>query len=89
MAIGAPASQIARGIARDALTMIAAGAMAGLGFGIGMVRNVETLLYDVKATEPKMLLIPPATILVATFLAALPAIVRAARIDPVAMLRSE
>ena len=69
--------------------MVAAGAAAGLLLGMGCVRYVETLLYDVKATEPALPLIPPLTILAAAILAALPAVIRAVRTDPAAMLRSE
>jgi predicted permease len=89
MAVGAQSSDIARRVAWDALCMVAAGAIVGLWLGVGSVRYIEALLYGVKATEPGMLLMPPAAILTAAFLAALPAIVRAVRIDPVAMLRSE
>jgi ABC-type antimicrobial peptide transport system permease subunit len=89
MAIAAQAGGIALRIAWDALTMVAAGAAAGLLLGMGCVRYVETLLYDVKATEPALPLIPPLTILAAAILAALPAVIRAVRTDPAAMLRSE
>jgi hypothetical protein len=69
--------------------MVAAGAVAGLGLGMASVRYIETLLYGVKATDVTMLALPSLTIVAAALLAALPAVIRAVRIDPVAMLRAE
>jgi ABC-type lipoprotein release transport system permease subunit len=53
------------------------------------VRYIETLLYHVKPGDLTMLAIPSFTILAAALLAALPAVIRAVRIDPVAILRAE
>ena len=52
-------------------------------------RYEETLLYGVKASDAVMLALPAIVIFVATLLASLPAVIRAVRIDPVAMLRAE
>ncbi len=52
------------------------------------VRYIETLLYEVKGTDTGMLMIPSLIILAAASLAALPAVLRAMRIDPVEMLRA-
>jgi predicted lysophospholipase L1 biosynthesis ABC-type transport system permease subunit len=89
MAIGAQAGDIARRIAFEAFAMVAVGALAGLAVGMASVRYVQTLLYQVNPTDPGMLVWPWLTILAATVLAALPAIFRAVRIDPAAMLRAE
>jgi hypothetical protein len=56
---------------------------------VGSVRYIETLLYDVKATDPMILGLPSLTIFAAALLAALPMVVHAVRIDPVTILRSE
>ena len=69
--------------------MVLAGALAGLALGMASVRYIESLLYQVKATDPAMLALPSLTILAAALLAALPAVIHAVRIDPVTMLRSE
>ncbi|HEY3742643.1 MAG TPA: ADOP family duplicated permease [Bryobacteraceae bacterium] len=89
MAIGAPATNIARLVTMDALAAVTAGAAAGLAVGLASVRYVASLIYEVKATDPLMLAIPSLTILAAALLAALPAVIRAIRLDPVDMLRSE
>ena len=53
------------------------------------VRYIESLLYQVKATDLAMLALPSVTILAAALLAALPAVIRAVRIDPVTTLRGD
>jgi putative ABC transport system permease protein len=89
IAIGAPAADIARRVIVEALYMVLVGAVAGLVVGLASVRFVAALLYQVHATEMGMLVPPCLTILASALLAALPALVRAVRIDPVAMLRAE
>ncbi len=69
--------------------MVLVGALAGLAIGMSSVRYIESLLYDVKASDPAVLAIPALAILAAALLAALPAVIRAVRIDPASMLRSE
>jgi putative ABC transport system permease protein len=89
MAIGAQAREVARHVTGEALSMVLIGAFAGLGLGMASVRYIEALLYQVKPTDPGMLALPGLTILVAAFLAALPAVTRAVRIDPATTLRDE
>ena len=57
--------------------------------GLASQRYVETLLYGVKASDPVMLALPWVAILAVAFLAALPAVINAVRIDPASMLRAE
>lgn len=62
----------------------------GLALGKGSVRYIESLLYQVKAADhPGLLALPWLTILVAALLAALPAVIRAVRIDPGEILRAD
>ena len=89
MAIGAPAADIARRVTTDVLSMVLVGALAGLALGIASARYIESLLYQVKPTDMSMLALPSLTILAAALLAALPAVIRAVRIDPATTLRSE
>jgi ABC-type antimicrobial peptide transport system permease subunit len=89
MAIGAQGGGIARLVAMDVLAMVAAGALAGMALGLASVRYIESLFFQVKATDPAMLALPLFAILAAALLAALPAVIHAVRIDPVSMLRSE
>jgi ABC-type antimicrobial peptide transport system permease subunit len=88
MAVGAQAGDIARRVTVDVFAMVLAGALAGFALGMASVRYIEALLYQVKATDLAMLALPSLIIVAVALLAALPAVIRAVRIDPVAMLRS-
>jgi ABC-type lipoprotein release transport system permease subunit len=50
---------------------------------------IESLFFDVKATDVGALAVPSLTILIAAMVAALPAVIRAVRIDPAKILRAE
>jgi putative ABC transport system permease protein len=89
MAIGARAGHIVRRVTSDIFAMVIVGAAVGLGLGMASVRYIEALLYQVKPTDLTMLVAPSFAIVGAALLAAVPAVVRAVRIDPAAMLRSE
>jgi ABC-type antimicrobial peptide transport system permease subunit len=89
MAIGAQAGDIARRVTADVFLMVLVGALAGVTLGLGGVRYIAALLYQVKPTGVDMLALPAAAILAAALLAALPAVIHAVRIDPVTSLRSE
>jgi predicted permease len=89
MAIGAPASTIARSATRDVFVMVAAGALAGLALGTSSARYIENLLFEVRANDWVRLTLPSLTILAAAALAAVPAIIRAVRVDPVKALRAD
>ena len=89
LAIGAPAFGIARLVTVQVFTMVLVGAAAGVALGIAAARSVESLFYQVKATDAGMLFIPAITILCAAFLSSLPAVLHAVRIDPIQTLRSE
>ena len=89
MAIGARAADIARRVTVDVFSMVLVGALAGLALGMASVRSIESLLFQVKATGLGMLALPSLAILCAALLAALPAVIRAVRIDPAAILRAD
>jgi len=89
MAIGAQPAGIARLVTGQIFCMVLAGGVAGLALALASVHDVETLLYQVKATETAMLTVPALTILLAALVAALPGVYRAVSIDPAATLREE
>jgi ABC-type lipoprotein release transport system permease subunit len=89
MAIGARSLDIARGLTLEVFAMVFLGAAAGLGLGMASAHYIESLLYQVKATDLGSLTLPALAILAAALLAALPPVIRAVRIDPVKVLRSE
>src|SRR5450432_827257 len=89
IAIGAQAGDIARRVTVDVFSMVIVGAVAGLALGMASVRYIETLFYQVRATDLGMLALPSLTMGVVALAAALPAVLRAIRIDPVTMLRAD
>jgi predicted permease len=89
IAVGAPAAHIVRQVTIAVFSMVLFGSVAGAGIGLLLEPFVKTLLYQVKPSDLSALILPSLAILVATLLAALPAVVRAIRIDAVAMLRAE
>ena len=89
IAIGAQATDIARRVTGEVFSMVIAGAAVGLTLGIVSSRYVESLLYGVRATEARMLAFPALVVLAAAVVAAIPAVLRALRIDPLSLLRSE
>jgi ABC-type antimicrobial peptide transport system permease subunit len=89
IAIGARSGEIARRVTLDVISVVVAGALAGLALGMASVRYVETLFYEVKPTDAGVLALPTLAIMAAALLAALPAVIHAVRIDPVKALRSE
>jgi predicted permease len=89
MALGAQSGDIARRVTVEIFSMLLVGALAGLALGMASVRYIQTLLYQVKAGDLGLMALPALAILAAALLAALPAVIHAVRIDPVAMLRAE
>ena len=89
MAIGASRAGIVRIVTLDVLVMIAMGAGAGLAFGFGAARYVQSLFYQVKATDVDIIALPAGALLLTALVATLPAVVRALRTDPKEILRAE
>jgi putative ABC transport system permease protein len=89
MALGARSAQIVRRIALGMLGVVSFGALVGLIGGLVAGRFVQTLLFDVKATDVEMVAAPLLLLLGAGVLATLPSAIRATRIDPSETLRGE
>ena len=65
------------------------GSVVGLAAGVAFGRFVEALLFQVTPTDIVSLAVPIGVLTVAAALAALPAAIRAVRIDPAKTLRPE
>jgi putative ABC transport system permease protein len=89
IAVGAQAGGIARLVTLDVFAMVMVGAIAGVALGMMSVRFVESLFYQVKATDLQTLALPSLAILAGALLAALRPVIHAVRIDPASMLRAE
>ncbi len=89
MALGARATHVVRRVTAEMLTPVGAGVLAGLAGGVAFGRLVQSILFDVNATDTISVAAPLFTLAVVAALAALPPAVRAVRIDPAQTLRSE
>jgi predicted permease len=89
MAIGSTRSGIVRLVTLDVFLMILLGGCAGVALGFGAARYVESLFYQVKATDADMIALPACAILLTALVATFPAVLRALRTDPTEILRAE
>ncbi len=89
VAVGARIGSIARLVTAQVFVTVIVGATAGVALGMASVRYVQTLLFGVKGAAPSMLIAPTLVLLAAALLAAVPAVLRAARVDPSIMLRAD
>ena len=89
IAIGAQPTEIAWRVIKHALALVLAGSIFGITLGIASVRFIESLLFEINAKDFAALGLPAVIILAVALLSSLPAMIRAVRIDPVSMLRSE
>ena len=90
MAIGARAGDIALRVTLETFVMLAAGALAGMARSAPRLQwSIETLLYQVKATDLAVIAMPAVGLGLVAVAAALAPTIRAVRIDPVTILRSE
>ena len=89
MAVGSSRAGIVRLVTLDTVLVIALGGCAGVALGFGAAHYVESLFYQVKATDADMIALPTCAILLTTLVATLPAVLRALRTDPTEILRAE
>jgi putative ABC transport system permease protein len=89
MAVGAQATNVARLVTSRMIIAVLAGAGAGLIFGLVCAERLQSLLFQVRATDATMLMLPFVAIMAIAVLATIPAVLRAVHIDPLIMLRSE
>lgn len=89
MALGARPGQLALNVSLQVAGLVFLGVAAGMAAGISSQVWLQKLLFSVKTTDPIIVTFPLIYIVAAAFLAALAPIVRALRIDPAQILRSE
>lgn len=89
MAVGAQASSVARLVTSRIVAAVLVGTGTGLFIGLLCAGRLQTLLFQVRATDATMLLLPFAAIAAVAVLATIPAVLRAVHIDPLIMLRTD
>jgi ABC-type antimicrobial peptide transport system permease subunit len=89
IALGARPAHVVRQTISGLMAMVMAGTLLGLAAGIACGRLTESLLYEIKPTDPGTVIAPLLALLGAALAATLPPVIRATRIDPAQTLRSE
>jgi putative ABC transport system permease protein len=89
MALGARAAQVVRHVTGGLLGAVAAGAAVGLAGGLSVGRLIESLLFQIGATDVTALATPVVALGVAAAAAVIPPAIRACRTDPARTLRAE
>ena len=89
LAMGADRAQVVGLVLRQALTLTGGGIVVGLVAAFALSRVMQSLLYEVGASDPvTFAVVPVALVVVALAASALPAY-RATRVSPLVALRSE
>jgi putative ABC transport system permease protein len=89
MALGARSADVLSYILRSALSMLVVGFLAGLGAAFALTRVLKSLLFQVSALDPAALAAACVLMALVCTLAAWVPASRAARVDPMTVLRDE
>ena len=87
-ALGAQTSDVVRLIVREGMTPALIGIAVGTIAALGSARILETLVFDVSASDPLMLAAVACALALVALLASLLPAYRAARVDPLKVLRA-
>ncbi len=89
LALGARPGHVARRVALHTVSMVAVGGLVGVALSLGLARHVQTLLFEVGASDATMLTLPAVAVIVTTLLASALPVIRAARTNPAVALRAD
>ncbi len=89
MALGAQRNNVLWLILRDAIVLVALGAVIGIPIAVGVTRFVASFLYGLTARDPLTMAFATAVLLLATVVASFLPARRASKVDPMIALRYE
>src|SRR5262249_41250285 len=89
IALGAAAGDVVRMVVREGMTLAGMGIAAGIALALALGRFAQTLLFEVKPTDPVTLASVAVVLAAVAFAASMLPARRAARVDPVEALRAE
>ena len=89
VSLGSTSLGILKLVLRDGLQVVGIGLLAGMLVGLGVAGLLQSVLYGVSAHDPIAIGTGIVVLTVVAFIACLLPALRAARVDPTAVLRSE
>jgi putative ABC transport system permease protein len=89
MALGAGIGQVIRGVMKEGIGLAVLGSLLGVGGAVAAGRLLVSMLAGVSPADPLTLMLVPAVLATVAALAALVPARRAARTDPLVVLRAE
>ena len=89
MALGADRARVVRLVLRDAAGPVCAGIVLGLAGCAAAARSLQSLLYDIRATDPTTYVFVALLLAAVAFAASLAPARRAGQVDPAVVLRAE
>jgi ABC-type antimicrobial peptide transport system permease subunit len=89
MAIGAKAGEVLAMILRQGMLPVAVGLVVGAVASLALTRAMASMLYGVSPTDPATYLVTTALLAAVALAASLFPALRAARTDPVSVLRGD
>lgn len=89
MALGAKPSAVIGLVLREGLRLTAIGLLVGLGVAFALTHLMQTLLFEVSATDPLVFAFVAVFLLVVATLACLVPAISATKVDPISALRAE
>ena len=89
LALGAPPTRILRTIVREGVLLAVVGTAVGAAIAWASSGALDRLLYETRATDPRIFATAAATLIAVACLATLAPAFRATRVDPLVVLREE
>jgi putative ABC transport system permease protein len=89
LAIGAQTREILAMVLREGAMLVGAGVASGLALALALHRVINSFLYGVQSTDSGTYIVACSTVIVVSFIAVYVPARRAARVDPIVVLRSE
>ncbi|MDX2268091.1 MAG: ADOP family duplicated permease [Bryobacter sp.] len=89
MALGAPPEEVARKYLLEVLGVLAVGSLVGLLLGVGSERYIASLLFEIKASDWQMMLLPLGSLGLTGLFATAAPLWRAITVDPATTLRAQ